>query len=328
MVGLSSNAADTGQAVAQGFAHRRDSSTPNGSRCISKRPPNRCKNIGTRDFVALLDNINVASDLGAETVWLKSDDVVKALDRFRARQGRDQGNRRPHASAAMAPLCSRATWWRGWWRTQPTSTWKSSRPTNGRNRDERTLAATPDPQRHVADAGVGRSARTLHPAAGLSRWAARSAQTLYRNYISIEAAQHMHAALTTLQRGGARRQGQGRACPGRGRTSCTGSMSRITTSPRSASRNSPPTFERAATNCSTRSPRRRPAHITIANSTELNAPPRRFDRDEQGRDVSRRQPLQPAWAGTSPTNSRRGLVLVLLVGAAVSWGLGWRSRSR
>ena len=40
------------------------------------------KNIGTSDFVALLDNINVASDLGAETVWLKSDDVVKALIDF------------------------------------------------------------------------------------------------------------------------------------------------------------------------------------------------------------------------------------------------------
>ncbi len=32
-----------------------------------------------QDFVALLDNINVASDLGAETVWLKSDDLVKAM---------------------------------------------------------------------------------------------------------------------------------------------------------------------------------------------------------------------------------------------------------
>ena len=45
-------------------------------------PNESVKNIGTRDFVALLDNINVASDLGAETVWLKSDDVVKALIDF------------------------------------------------------------------------------------------------------------------------------------------------------------------------------------------------------------------------------------------------------
>jgi len=45
-------------------------------------PAESVKNIGTRDFVALLNNINVASDLGAETVWLKSDDVVKALIDF------------------------------------------------------------------------------------------------------------------------------------------------------------------------------------------------------------------------------------------------------
>ena len=81
MVGLSSNGADTGQLLrkasriagqlnAEWFAVHIE--TPNES----------VKNIGTRDFVALLDNINVASDLGAETVWLKSDDVVKALIDF------------------------------------------------------------------------------------------------------------------------------------------------------------------------------------------------------------------------------------------------------
>jgi two-component system, OmpR family, sensor histidine kinase KdpD len=35
--------------------------------------------ISTAAFRALLDNINLAADLGAETVWLKSDDVPKAL---------------------------------------------------------------------------------------------------------------------------------------------------------------------------------------------------------------------------------------------------------
>jgi two-component system sensor histidine kinase KdpD len=81
MVGVSSNAADTGQLLrkasriagqlnAEWFAVHIE--TPNES----------VKNIGTSDFVALLDNINVASDLGAETVWLKSDDVVKALIDF------------------------------------------------------------------------------------------------------------------------------------------------------------------------------------------------------------------------------------------------------
>jgi two-component system, OmpR family, sensor histidine kinase KdpD len=38
--------------------------------------------ISTADFRALLDNINLAADLGAETVWLKSTDVVKAIVDF------------------------------------------------------------------------------------------------------------------------------------------------------------------------------------------------------------------------------------------------------
>ncbi len=38
--------------------------------------------ISTADFRALLDNINLAADLGAETVWLKSDDVVTGLIDF------------------------------------------------------------------------------------------------------------------------------------------------------------------------------------------------------------------------------------------------------
>src|SRR5271155_3002284 len=81
MVGLSSNGADTGQLL-------RKASRIAGqlnAECFAvhiETPNESVKNIGTKDFVALLDNINVASDLGAETVWLKSDDVVKALIDF------------------------------------------------------------------------------------------------------------------------------------------------------------------------------------------------------------------------------------------------------
>lgn len=50
-------------------------------------PRESVSRISTRDFVALLDNINLASDLGAETVWLKSDDVVKALLDFARERG-------------------------------------------------------------------------------------------------------------------------------------------------------------------------------------------------------------------------------------------------
>jgi two-component system sensor histidine kinase KdpD len=43
--------------------------------------------ISTADFRALLDNINLAADLGAEAVWIKNDDVVKAVVDF-ARENR------------------------------------------------------------------------------------------------------------------------------------------------------------------------------------------------------------------------------------------------
>ncbi|MGH7932311.1 MAG: universal stress protein [Candidatus Binataceae bacterium] len=42
-------------------------------------PAESLQKISTADFRALLDNISLASDLGAETVWLKSVDVVRAL---------------------------------------------------------------------------------------------------------------------------------------------------------------------------------------------------------------------------------------------------------
>lgn len=45
-------------------------------------PAESVQKISTADFRALLDNINLAADLGAETVWLKSPDVVKALIDF------------------------------------------------------------------------------------------------------------------------------------------------------------------------------------------------------------------------------------------------------
>lgn len=45
-------------------------------------PAESVQKISTADFRALLDNISLAADLGAETVWLKSADVVKALMDF------------------------------------------------------------------------------------------------------------------------------------------------------------------------------------------------------------------------------------------------------
>jgi two-component system sensor histidine kinase KdpD len=45
-------------------------------------PDESVQKISSSDFRALLDNINLAADLGAETVWLKSHDVIKALVDF------------------------------------------------------------------------------------------------------------------------------------------------------------------------------------------------------------------------------------------------------
>jgi two-component system sensor histidine kinase KdpD len=42
-------------------------------------PAESVRKISTSDFRALLDNINLAADLGAEVVWLKGTDVLKCL---------------------------------------------------------------------------------------------------------------------------------------------------------------------------------------------------------------------------------------------------------
>ena len=86
MVGLSSNPGDTGQLLRRASRIAGQLNAEWYAVHI-ETPSESVKNIGTSDFVELLNNINLASDLGAETVWLKSDDVVKALIDF----ARDKG---------------------------------------------------------------------------------------------------------------------------------------------------------------------------------------------------------------------------------------------
>ena len=50
-------------------------------------PAESVRKIDTRSFVALLDNINLAGELGAETVWLKAADPVKAMLDFAREHG-------------------------------------------------------------------------------------------------------------------------------------------------------------------------------------------------------------------------------------------------
>lgn len=81
MVGLSSNASDTGQLLRKA-ARIAGQLNVDWYAVHVETPAESVRNIGTSDFVALLANINLASDLGAETVWLKSDNVVKTMIDF------------------------------------------------------------------------------------------------------------------------------------------------------------------------------------------------------------------------------------------------------
>jgi len=64
-------------------------------------PDESVQKISTADFRALLDNINLAADLGADTVWLKANDVVAALIEFA----------REHRITRMVIGRTRPSWW-------------------------------------------------------------------------------------------------------------------------------------------------------------------------------------------------------------------------
>jgi two-component system sensor histidine kinase KdpD len=64
-------------------------------------PDESVQKISTADFRALLDNINLAADLGAETVWLKANEVVTALIEFA----------REHRVTRIVIGRTRPNWW-------------------------------------------------------------------------------------------------------------------------------------------------------------------------------------------------------------------------
>ncbi|HXW85420.1 MAG TPA: universal stress protein [Candidatus Binataceae bacterium] len=86
MVGLSSNPGDAGNLIRRAC---RIATQLNADwyAVHVETPSESVKKIRTRDFVTLLDNINLASDLGAETVWLKGDNIVETILDF----ARDKG---------------------------------------------------------------------------------------------------------------------------------------------------------------------------------------------------------------------------------------------
>jgi two-component system, OmpR family, sensor histidine kinase KdpD len=86
MVGLSSNARDSGGLLRK--ACRIAGQLGADWYAVHIETPNETvSRISTHDFVKLLDNINLAGDLGAETVWLKSDDVAGAILDFARSKG-------------------------------------------------------------------------------------------------------------------------------------------------------------------------------------------------------------------------------------------------
>jgi two-component system sensor histidine kinase KdpD len=86
MVGLSSNP-DDGKQLLHKAARIAGQLNADWYAVHVETPAESVRKIDTRSFVALLDNINLAEELGAETVWLKSADPVKAMLDFAREHG-------------------------------------------------------------------------------------------------------------------------------------------------------------------------------------------------------------------------------------------------
>jgi two-component system sensor histidine kinase KdpD len=86
MVGLSSNPED-GKRLLQKAARIAGQLNADWYAVHVETPAESVRKIDTRNFVALLDNINLADELGAETVWLKAVDPVKAMLDFAHEHG-------------------------------------------------------------------------------------------------------------------------------------------------------------------------------------------------------------------------------------------------
>ncbi len=86
MVGLSSNP-DDGKRLLHKAARIAGQLNADWYAVHVETPTESVRKIDTRSFVALLDNINLAGELGAETVWLKAADPVKAMLDFAHERG-------------------------------------------------------------------------------------------------------------------------------------------------------------------------------------------------------------------------------------------------
>jgi two-component system sensor histidine kinase KdpD len=86
MVGLSSNPAD-GDKLLRKASRIAGRLNAEWYAIHVETPSESVHKVRTSDFVALLDNINLAGDLGAESVWLKGDDIVRTMLDFAREKG-------------------------------------------------------------------------------------------------------------------------------------------------------------------------------------------------------------------------------------------------
>jgi two-component system sensor histidine kinase KdpD len=86
MVGLSSNP-DDGKRLLQKASRIAGQLNADWYAVHVETPSESVRKIDTRNFVSLLDNINLAGELGAETVWLKAADPVRAMLDFARERG-------------------------------------------------------------------------------------------------------------------------------------------------------------------------------------------------------------------------------------------------
>ncbi len=157
-------------------------------------PAESVQKISTRDFRALLDNINMAADLGAEMVWLKSPDVVRALLDFAREKG---------VTKIMAGRTTPTLWNRFRGRSVTGKLLSTAQDIDievvaltapGTSNDDAAFASQSNLEGHAGDA---RDRGCIRRACAPWRLPARrrDPRDLYRNYVSIEAARHMHESL-------------------------------------------------------------------------------------------------------------------------------------
>ncbi len=128
MVGLSSNPADSA-ALLRKASRIAGQLNADWYAVHVETPAESVARVDTGNFVKLLDNINLAGDLGAETVWLKADDVVRAMVDF----AREHGVTKIIVGRTRQPL------WRRWF---------------GRAVPLRLVAAAPDLDVEIAAAAA------------------------------------------------------------------------------------------------------------------------------------------------------------------------------